>query len=85
MAHFLKINAEKTISSHPLTLTFAVGGAGAQKTMAGDILVSLKKRLLKEELHLNLVAGVRNDVYLYFKITSSPNSPMITLKVLVIV
>ena len=67
VAHFLKIDPQKTTQSHPLTLTFAVGGAGAQKGMAADILVSLKKRLLKEDLHLNLVAGTRNDVYLYFQ------------------
>jgi len=35
--------------------------------MAKDILLSLKNRLLKEDLHLNLVAGTRNDVYLYFQ------------------
>jgi hypothetical protein len=44
-----------------------VGGAGAQKIMARDILSSLKKKLLKEEMILNLVAGTRNDVYLYFQ------------------
>lgn len=66
VAHFLR-NAGDGVKRHPLTLTFAVGGAGAQKTMAKDILVGLKKRLLKEELHLNLVAGSRNDVYLYFQ------------------
>jgi hypothetical protein len=66
VAHFLKIDAGKT-DHHPLTLTFAVGGAGAQKMMAKDILFSLKKRLLKGDLHLNLVAGSRNDVYLYFQ------------------
>jgi hypothetical protein len=52
---------------HPLTLTFAVGGAGAQRHLAEDILRSLKKKLLNEEINLNLVAGSRNDVYLYFK------------------
>ncbi len=67
VSHFLKVDAQKTTGTHPLTLTFAVGGAGAQKMMATDILNSLKKRLLKEDLHLNLVAGTRNDVYLYFQ------------------
>ncbi len=52
---------------HPLTLTFAVGGAGAQRRLATDILFSLRKKLLKEEIILNLVAGTRNDVYLYFE------------------
>ncbi len=66
VAHFLK-NDGDGVKKHPLTITFAVGGAGAQKMMAKDILESLKKRLLKDELHLNLVAGSRNDVYLYFQ------------------
>jgi hypothetical protein len=52
---------------HPLTLTFAVGGAGAQRVIAEAILMSLKKKLLKGEVNLNLVAGSRNDVYLYFR------------------
>ena len=64
---FLKVGSDKVIQTHPLTITFAVGGAGAQKVMAKDILSSLKKRLLKEDLQLNLVAGTRNDVYSYFQ------------------
>ncbi len=69
VVRFLKNTGEQGIAhaQHPLTLTFAVGGAGAQKIMAKDILLSLKKRLLKKELVLNLIAGTRNDVYLYFQ------------------
>lgn len=69
VVRFLKDEAKEVAvsSPHPLTLTFAVGGAGAQKIMAKDILLSLKKRLLKKELVLNLIAGTRNDVYLYFQ------------------
>jgi hypothetical protein len=52
---------------HPLTLTFAVGGAGAQRQLGCEMLASLKQKLLKNEINLNLVAGSRNDVYLYFK------------------
>ncbi|PIT88005.1 MAG: hypothetical protein COU29_04320 [Candidatus Magasanikbacteria bacterium CG10_big_fil_rev_8_21_14_0_10_36_32] len=52
---------------HPPTLTFAVGGAGAQKDLAKNILWSLKKSLINEEINFNLVAGSRNDVYLYFR------------------
>jgi hypothetical protein len=52
---------------HPLTLTFAVGGAGAQRKIAADILASLKSKLLNNEINFNLVAGTRNDVYIYFK------------------
>jgi len=67
VSRFLKIDSDKAMGAHPLTITFAVGGAGAQKMMAKDILFSLKKRLLKEEVQLNLVAGTRNDVYSYFQ------------------
>lgn len=52
---------------HPLTLTFAVGGAGAQRNIAEQILYSLKKKLLHEEINFNLVAGSRNDVFCYFR------------------
>ncbi|OGH88425.1 MAG: hypothetical protein A3J93_04110 [Candidatus Magasanikbacteria bacterium RIFOXYC2_FULL_42_28] len=52
---------------HPLTLTFAVGGAGAQRKLGAVILESLKKDILDNKINFNLVAGTRNDVYLYFK------------------
>lgn len=50
-----------------LTVTFAVGGAGAQKNTASELLGSLKKKIAAGEINLNLVAGVRNDVYNYFR------------------
>lgn len=52
---------------HPLTLTFAVGGAGAQRKIGRQILHSLRKKILANEINLNLVAGSRNDVYIFFK------------------
>lgn len=52
---------------HPFTLTFAVGGAGAQKKIADDILCSLRKKIADGVINLNLVAGVRQDVYRHFK------------------
>jgi hypothetical protein len=52
---------------HPLTITFAVGGAGAQREIGAIILRKLAKHIKKGTLRLNLVAGTRNDVYLYFQ------------------
>jgi len=52
---------------HPLTITFAVGGAGAQKEIGVTILKSLAKKIDKGEIVLNLVAGIKNDVYLYYQ------------------
>ncbi|MCB9802579.1 hypothetical protein H6761_00990 [Candidatus Nomurabacteria bacterium] len=54
-------------NKHPLTITFAVGGAGAQRELGALILEKLKKHLKADKVRLNLVAGVRNDVYLFFQ------------------
>lgn len=49
-----------------LTITFAVGGAGAQKEMGGRIAGSLKRQIQKGDLRMNLVSGVREEVRDYF-------------------
>jgi len=54
-------------NKHPLTITFAVGGAGAQRQLGVIILSKLKKHIKKNKIRLNLVAGNRNDVYLFFQ------------------
>lgn len=48
--------------SRPLTLTFAVGGAGAQKYLGRTILRRLKNKIIEKKIKLNLVAGSRKDV-----------------------
>lgn len=52
---------------HPLTITFAVGGAGAQRETGVEICNSLKKRIKHRQVRIVLVAGIRNEVYSYFK------------------
>ena len=49
-----------------LSITFAVGAAGAQTETARDILESLARSLKEHRMRLNLVAGVRQDVRDYF-------------------
>ena len=56
-----------TKSKHPLTITFAVGGAGAQREIGVEILKSLHKLIDKNQVRLNLVAGSRNDVYRFYE------------------
>lgn len=51
---------------HPLTITFAVGGAGAQRELGVSILTSLRDKIDKGQVCLNLVAGVNNEIYLYY-------------------
>lgn len=54
-------------SGRPLTITFAVGGAGAQRSVGTTILNSLHELIDKGEVRLNLIAGSRNDVYRYYQ------------------
>ncbi len=51
----------------PITITFVVGGAGAQRDIGITLVKKLKDKIKQNKIRLNLIAGVRNDVYLYFK------------------
>lgn len=53
--------------SRPLTLTFAVGGAGAQRDLGVLILKKLKNKIIENKIRLNLVAGSRQDVFDYYE------------------
>lgn len=54
-------------NAHPLTLAFAVGGAGAQREMAVPILHSLKARIKDGLIRVILIAGNRQEVADYFE------------------
>ncbi len=62
-AHLGKMPAK---SDHPLTLMFAVGGAGAQKEMALKIITGLRRRMENQKIKIILVAGSRGEVKEYF-------------------
>jgi len=62
-----KLGALKKKSDHPLTITYAVGGAGALIEVGVKIIKSLKEKILKEEIRINLVAGTRMDVLAFYK------------------
>jgi hypothetical protein len=55
--------------ARPLSITFAVGGAGAQAELARDILKGLSTALREGRMRVNLVAGVRAEVEQYFRRT----------------
>lgn len=54
-------------ANHPLTLTFAVGGAGAQRELAHTVVHSLAKKIKQKQIVVNLVAGIRRDVKEFFQ------------------
>lgn len=53
--------------SRPLTITYAVGGAGAQKEVGSIILKKLKDKIITGDLAVNLVAGNRPEIKKYFE------------------
>lgn len=57
---------EKNIN-RPLTITYAVGGAGAQKEIGLVILKNLKDKIINGSLAINLVAGSRQEIKDYFE------------------
>lgn len=57
---------EKNIVTRPLTITYAVGGAGAQKETGLIILEKLKDKIVSGKLAVNLVAGNRPEIQEYF-------------------
>jgi len=58
-----------------LTITYAVGGAGAQKEIGGMIAESLKEKLRIGEVRLNLVAGIRQEVNEFFESVKNEIDP----------
>ncbi len=54
-------------SNHPLTIMFAVGGAGAQKEIGIKIVRSLALRIKTGEVKVILAAGIRREVKEYFE------------------
>jgi hypothetical protein len=65
--HYLGAENCVNRSNRVLTLTYAVGGAGAQKEIGIDILKSLKGAIQNRRIRLNLVAGIRKEVHDFYR------------------
>jgi hypothetical protein len=53
--------------SNPPTITFVVGGAGAQKEIGSELMISLSKKIAEKKIRFVLVAGTHLDVKQYFE------------------
>lgn len=53
-------------ASRPLTLMFAVGGAGAQKELGIEVIESLREEIINKRIKIILVAGTKEKVRKYF-------------------
>ena len=52
---------------HPLTLTFAMGGAGAQRNLGLQIAESLSAKIIQGKIRLNLITGTHHDALTYYR------------------
>ena len=80
VGHFLGKSNCRPREKKPLSVTFAVGGAGAQTDIAATLVESLRDLILQNKIILNLVAGVRPEVAeLLNKVTGEllPDSPYV--------
>lgn len=53
-------------SDHPLTIMFSIGGAGAQKEIPLDAIMSLKDKIKDKKLRFIIAVGVREELRKYF-------------------
>jgi hypothetical protein len=75
VVHFLGKGNCRFKKDRRLTITYAVGGAGAQKEFGYQIAKSLRDKLKTGEVALNLVAGVREEVNSFFEQTKEELLP----------
>jgi hypothetical protein len=61
-------------SNRPLVITFAVGGAGAQKEIGAEIIKRLANEIKDGKITVNLIAGSRFEVKKYFEKEIEANS-----------
>lgn len=64
--HFLGRENIRPRNERVLEITYAVGGAGAQRDIGYNIAKSIRERLAGGTVRLNLVAGIRPEVRDYF-------------------
>ncbi len=72
---FLGADNCRALPHQRLTITFTVGGAGAQKEIGGHIAKSLQHRIRAGEIRLMLVAGTRTSVRDYFEAVRTEIDP----------
>jgi hypothetical protein len=78
--HFLGEGAIESAPDRPLTISYAVGGAGAQSGMGIRITRTLARHINEGRIRVNLVAGTRpevRDLFLELKEEIAPGSDLL--------
>jgi|YNPMSStandDraft_2_1061718.scaffolds.fasta_scaffold00073_2 hypothetical protein len=66
LEHFLGVENLKFKNDRVLSITFCIGGAGAQSDIAEKALKSLKTKINDGEIKFNVVVGKRKNLYDHF-------------------
>lgn len=56
-----------TISNHPLTIMFSIGGAGAQKEIGVQVINNLKDEIKAKHIRIIISVGIRKELRTYFE------------------
>jgi hypothetical protein len=67
VARYLGKNWRTLDHKHPLTVTFSLGGAGAQQNLALQVADSLGAKIAQGKIRLNIVTGTHHDALLYYR------------------
>lgn len=67
IVRFLQYDNYPKKSDHPLTLSFAIGGAGAQSEIALKAVKSLRDSIIKNKLQFNIITATHLDLSSYMK------------------
>ncbi|MFA6131110.1 MAG: hypothetical protein WC730_02525 [Patescibacteria group bacterium] len=65
--HRFAEDLKRRCTPHPVAITFAVGGAGAQRELGIEVTKSLSRLIKEGRVVVNLVAGTRPEVANYFE------------------
>lgn len=76
VSHFLGANYDNcSTENEPFTITYCVGGAGAQAEIGRKILLSFRHQIEQGTIAVNLVAGIRPAVRDFFNLAKSEICP----------
>jgi len=75
-------NTSHSHQKRPITITYAVGGAGAQKEIGKQIAKSLSEKILNNKVKLNLIAGTRTELRDYFEKVREELSESVNIRII---
>jgi hypothetical protein len=70
VSHLGHARCKQTQTTHPLTVLYSVGGAGAQRQLGTQLMQSLASSIKQQRIRLVLMAGTRLDVADFYRLAA---------------